>query len=111
MADTPSTTSEPKKEETKGEETNADTGAHFEPLVSLPEVKTMTHEEDEESLFKMRAKLFRFDQPSGSWKERGTGDVKFLKHHETKKVRLLMRREKNTKSLRKPLCKSIPKIG
>jgi len=31
------------------------------------------------------------------WKERGTGDVKFLKHKETGKVRMLMRREKTMK--------------
>jgi len=42
----------------------------------------------------MRAKLFRFDKPTNGWKERGTGDVKFLKHKETAKIRLLMRREK-----------------
>lgn len=44
-----------------------------------------------------RAKLFRFDKPNNQWKERGTGDVKFLKHKETKIVRLLMRREKTLK--------------
>ena len=31
------------------------------------------------------------------WKERGTGDVKFLKHKGTGKVRMLMRREKTMK--------------
>ena len=31
------------------------------------------------------------------WKERGTGDVRFLQHKETKKVRVLMRREKTMK--------------
>jgi Ran-binding protein 1 len=31
------------------------------------------------------------------WKERGTGDVKFLQHKDTKKVRLLMRRDKTLK--------------
>jgi Ran-binding protein 1 len=69
----------------------------FKPLVNLKEVEVQTHEEDEETLFKMRAKLFRFEQESKEWKERGTGDVKFLKHKETKKVRLLMRREKTLK--------------
>jgi Ran-binding protein 1 len=58
-------------------------------------VKTL--EEDEESLFKMRAKLFRFDTPSKEWKERGTGDVKFLQHRETKRIRILMRRDKTLK--------------
>jgi len=69
----------------------------FKPLVQLKEVEVVTHEEDEDVLFKMRAKLFRFDKDSKQWKERGTGDVKFLQHKATKKVRLLMRREKTLK--------------
>ncbi|KAJ2442238.1 Ran GTPase binding protein Sbp1, partial [Coemansia sp. RSA 2337] len=41
--------------------------------------------------------LFRFDQEAKEWKERGTGDVKLLKHKENGKVRLLMRRDKTLK--------------
>lgn len=70
---------------------------HFEPLVKLEKVDVKTNEEDEEALFKIRAKLFRFHKDAGEWKERGTGDVKFLKHKETGKVRLLMRRDKTLK--------------
>jgi len=71
---------------------------NFEPVIKLQAgVEVKTHEEDEEVLFKIRAKLFRFDSKENQWKERGTGDVKFLKHNETKKVRLLMRREKTLK--------------
>lgn len=44
-----------------------------------------------------RAKLFRFDSGEGAWKERGTGDVRLLQHKETKKVRLVMRRDKTLK--------------
>ena len=44
-----------------------------------------------------REKLFRFDKENTQWKERGTGDVKFLKHREKGKIRLLMRREKTLK--------------
>jgi len=69
----------------------------FKPLVNLKEVDVVTHEEDEETLFKMRAKLFRFDKDSKQWKERGTGDVKFLQHKKSKRVRVLMRREKTLK--------------
>jgi len=54
-------------------------------------------EEDEEVLYKQRAKLFRFDKDINQWKERGTGDVKFLKHKDSKKIRILMRREKTLK--------------
>ncbi|KAF8845735.1 hypothetical protein BDN67DRAFT_961366 [Paxillus ammoniavirescens] len=72
--------------------------AHFEPVVKLTEqVETKTHEEDENVLFKMRAKLFRFDTGGNEWKERGTGDVRLLQHRETKKVRLVMRRDKTLK--------------
>ncbi|KAG6903348.1 single stranded nucleic acid binding protein [Termitomyces sp. Mi166 len=71
---------------------------HFEPVIKLTEqVETKTLEEDEEVLFKMRAKLFRFDSESTEWKERGTGDVRLLSHKETKKVRLVMRRDKTLK--------------
>lgn len=44
-----------------------------------------------------RAKLFRFVSESSEWKERGTGDVRLLQHKETKKVRLVMRRDKTLK--------------
>ncbi|KAF8204903.1 ran/spi1 binding protein [Pholiota molesta] len=71
---------------------------HFEPVIRLTEqVDTKTHEEDEDVLFKMRAKLFRFDGDSSEWKERGTGDVRLLSHKESKKVRLVMRRDKTLK--------------
>ncbi|KAF9913757.1 single stranded nucleic acid binding protein [Lobosporangium transversale] len=70
---------------------------HFEPVVKLEAVQVKTHEEDEDVLFKMRAKLFRFVKESNEWKERGTGDVRFLQHKETKKIRLLMRRDQTLK--------------
>ncbi|KAF5331541.1 hypothetical protein D9611_007647 [Ephemerocybe angulata] len=71
---------------------------HFEPVIRLTEqVESKTHEEDEDVVFKMRAKLFRFDSGSTEWKERGTGDVRLLKHKESKKIRLVMRRDKTLK--------------
>ncbi len=60
-------------------------------------VEVKTNEEDEDVQFKIRAKLFRFDKESKEWKERGTGDVRILKHKETKKVRLVMSRDKTLK--------------
>lgn len=45
----------------------------------------------------MRAKLFKFDRDSREWKERGTGDVRLLKHRENGKTRLVMRRDKTLK--------------
>ncbi|GJJ72711.1 Ran-binding protein 1 [Entomortierella parvispora] len=70
---------------------------HFEPIVKLEAVEVKTHEEDEVALFKMRAKLFRFVKETNEWKERGTGDVRFMQHKETKKIRLLMRRDQTLK--------------
>ncbi|KAL6948982.1 Ran GTPase-binding protein yrb1 [Hanseniaspora vineae] len=70
---------------------------HFEPVVQLEKVDVKTNEEQEEVLLKLRAKLFRLDAEAKEWKERGTGDVKILQHKETKKVRLLMRRDKTLK--------------
>lgn len=71
---------------------------HFEPVVRLTErVETKTNEELEEQAFKMRAKLFKFDRDSREWKERGTGDVRLLKHKENMKTRLVMRRDKTLK--------------
>jgi len=71
---------------------------HYEPVLKLTEqVETKTHEEDEDPLFKMRAKLFRFEMSSTEWKERGTGDVRLLQHRVTRKIRLVMRRDKTLK--------------
>lgn len=71
---------------------------HFEPVHRLTEkVETKTNEELEEQTFKMRAKLFKFDRESKEWKERGTGDVRLLKHKENGKTRLVMRRDKTLK--------------
>jgi Ran-binding protein 1 len=80
----------------KAEEEEAE--VEFEPVVRLTEkVDTKTNEESEEQVFKMRAKLFKFDRDSREWKERGTGDVRLLKHKENGKTRLVMRRDKTLK--------------
>ncbi|CAE6423034.1 unnamed protein product [Rhizoctonia solani] len=80
------------------QEQHEETGGSFEPVIKLTEqVETKTHEEDEDVLTKHRAKLFRFETTSSEWKERGTGDVRLLQHKETKKVRVLMRRDKTLK--------------
>jgi len=66
-------------------------------LTDKDQIETKTHEEDEDVQFKMRAKLFRFESTTNEWKERGTGDVRILAHKVTKKVRLVMRRDKTLK--------------
>ncbi|XP_018413120.1 PREDICTED: ran-specific GTPase-activating protein [Nanorana parkeri] len=98
MADTKCTQEEP---DTPVVETpdDANHDPHFEPIVSLPEQEIRTLEEDEAEVFKMRAKLFRFasENDPPEWKERGTGDVKLLKHKDKGTIRLLMRRDKTLK--------------
>jgi len=44
-----------------------------------------------------RAKLFRFDKATNEWKERGVGEVKFLKSRINGKIRLVMRRDQTLK--------------
>jgi Ran-binding protein 1 len=71
----------------------------FTPVVKLEiiensETKT-TGEENEEILFEAKTKAYRFLE--GEWKERGLGPMKILEHKETKKCRLLMRRDKTLK--------------
>lgn len=62
-----------------------------------------------------RAKLFRYDKETNQWKERGTGDIKFLKHKDSKKIRVLMRREKTHKICANhylvPSLKLAPNVG
>ncbi|RWS28891.1 Ran-specific GTPase-activating protein-like protein [Leptotrombidium deliense] len=71
----------------------------FKPIVDLPLIELKTLEEDEEELLKLRARLYRYEtsEEQGEWKERGTGEVKILKHKDSGVVRLLMRRDKTLK--------------
>ncbi|XP_049879595.1 ran-specific GTPase-activating protein-like [Pectinophora gossypiella] len=69
----------------------------FEPVVSLPLVEMPTFEEDEEELVKIRARLYRYDTGDHEWKERGTGDIKLLRHTVNNTVRVVMRRDKTLK--------------
>lgn len=88
---------------------------HFDPVVKLEKVDVKTNEENEEVLFKVRAKLFKYHGDANEWKERGVGDAKFLQHKESKKVRLLMRRDKTLKicanHIISPLYTLKPNIG
>ncbi|POS88048.1 ran/spi1 binding protein, partial [Erysiphe pulchra] len=88
----------------------------FVPVIHLTEkVVTKTFEESEEQTFKMRAKLFKFDKDGNDWKERGTGDVRLLKHKENGITRLVMRREKTLKVCANhyivPEMKLAPNVG
>ncbi|OMJ15299.1 Ran-specific GTPase-activating protein 1 [Smittium culicis] len=86
-----------KVEEHQEDQAPENVDVYFEPVIKLEDIETKTNEEDEDSIFKMRAKLFRFDSDAKEWKERGTGDVKLLKHKESGKIRILMRRDKTLK--------------
>ncbi|KAF2251206.1 hypothetical protein BU26DRAFT_517916 [Trematosphaeria pertusa] len=95
--DEPSGASKPKAADDENPE-NEEPDVEFKPIVHLTEkVDVKTNEELEEQTFKMRAKLFKFDRESREWKERGTGDVRLLKHKENGKTRLVMRRDKTLK--------------
>jgi len=112
-----STTEEPKSdsavaaadaEEAGGEDKapEEESTATFEPVVKLEVVETKTGEEEEETLYSTRAKLFIFgetllDKGTGkkSWRERGVGDMRLLKHREHQRIRVLMRQEKTMKIL------------
>merc|ERR1739844_160953 len=92
-----------KKEEERDNEASKDEStrvSEIAPEVNLPEMEVPTGEEEEQEIFKIRAKLFRFDtlaEPP-EWKERGTGDVKLMTRKTDKgKIRLLMRRDKTLK--------------
>nr|XP_034171090.1 ran-specific GTPase-activating protein-like [Osmia lignaria] len=81
------------------EEDNNEEELQFEPIVSLPLIEVSTNEEDEVEMIKMRAKLYRYDSSSNpaEWKERGTGEVKLLRHKIKNTVRVVMRRDKTFK--------------
>lgn len=51
------------------------------------------------SMWARRAKLYRYDTAStpAEWKERGTGEVKLLRHKIKNTVRVVMRRDKTLK--------------
>lgn len=91
------TNSERERQQSESSDTEYD--PQFKPIISLPEVEISTNEENEIELLKIRAKLYRYDtsEPSGEWKERGTGELKLLQHKETHTVRVVMRRDKTLK--------------
>jgi hypothetical protein len=82
----------------------------------LQDVITETGEESEDLIFKIRARIHRWR--NDEWKERGTGDLKMLRHKDTKKIRLVLRQDKTLKpaanfyiSEKDPLCDIKPHQG
>ena len=102
-----------------------DNGEYFNPeeevkiapstACTLPKAEIKTGEEDEDMIFKGRGKLYRFRE--GEWKERGTGDMKLLRHKTDKKIRFILRQDKTLKIVanfiisEKPLCELKPHQG
>ncbi|EDO41916.1 predicted protein [Nematostella vectensis] len=85
---------------TKDEVAPASPEIHFKPIVNLPKIELKSQEENEEEIFQMRAKLYRYDTAGDEnlWKERGVGNVRILKHKLKKHTyRVLMRRDKTLK--------------
>ncbi|KNC78911.1 serine/threonine protein kinase [Sphaeroforma arctica JP610] len=72
-------------------ELEAESDVYFKPVVHLEEVEVKTGEDEEDVLFEMRAKLYRY--ADDQWKERGVGPVKLLKHRQSGVVRFLLRRD------------------
>merc|ERR1712223_1152811 len=96
------TTSKPANESTNDDDTEQveenEHDPHFEPIIPLPElVDVKTGEEEEEEVFKHRAKVYRYDTETKQWKERGVGDIKILKHPSRGTFRILLRRDQTLK--------------
>lgn len=74
----------------------------------LPKEIVKSGEENEELIFKMRGRLYRWRD--NEWKERGTGDIKLLRHKTEKRIRFVLRQDKTLKAVSNfmisddPLC-------
>lgn len=90
--------------------------------MKLEEVEVKSGEEDEEVLFGVRAKLFIYGETmldvgtgNKTWKERGIGEARILRHREHQRLRLLMRQEKTMKVIANhaldPRIKLEPNVG
>jgi len=89
---------EDKQDETEDQVEENEHDPHFEPIIPLPElIEVQTGEEDEQEIFKYRAKVFRYDNELKQWKERGVGDIKILKHPGRLTYRILLRRDQTLK--------------
>ncbi|XP_060533413.1 ran-specific GTPase-activating protein-like [Cylas formicarius] len=89
----------PEREHKQSESSDTEYDVHYSPIISLPEVQVSLNEDDETEFLKIRAKLYRFDSLSepAEWKERGTGELKILRHNENSSFRIVMRRDKTLK--------------
>ncbi|TIA89651.1 hypothetical protein E3P99_01976 [Wallemia hederae] len=86
------------KKEEKPQETEESSESNGDDASSVPAVRsdTKTGEEDEEDLYEVKARLYRFVE---SWKPSGSGPFKIKLNRETKKKRVLLRDASTTKIL------------
>mmetsp|Transcript_23089 Transcript_23089/g.17507 ORF Transcript_23089/g.17507 Transcript_23089/m.17507 type:complete len:221 (-) Transcript_23089:105-767(-) len=109
-------------EDDNGPVVEEESTATFTPVVQLETVEVKSMEEDEDVVYKQRGKLYVFgetllDKGTGNktWKERGVGEVKLLKHHESGRIRVLMRQEKTLKLISNhfldPRISLVPNVG
>ena len=86
---------------------NDDNGDYFNPEeevaigdaknCELPVNVVKSGEENEELIFKMRARLYRWRD--NEWKERGTGEIKLLRDKTEKRIRFVLRQDKTLKAV------------
>ena len=104
-------------EEDNGEYFNPEEEVKINPTqaCTLSKVEIKTGEEDEDVIYKARGRIYRFRE--NEWKERGTGDMKLLRHKTDKRIRFILRQDKTLKIVAnfiiqdKPLCDLKPHQG
>ena len=104
-------------EEDNGEYFNPEEEVKINPTqaCTLAKVEIKTGEEDEDVIYKARGRIYRFRE--NEWKERGTGDMKLLRHKIDKRIRFILRQDKTLKIVAnfiiqdKPLCDLKPHQG
>jgi hypothetical protein len=104
-------------EEDNGEYFNPEEEVKINPTqaCTLAKVEIKTGEEDEDIIYKARGRIYRFRE--NEWKERGTGDMKLLRHKTDKRIRFILRQDKTLKIVAnfiiqdKPLCDLKPHQG
>jgi len=75
-------------------------------------VPVVTGEEDEDLIFKIKTRLYRFRDKQ--WKERGVGILRLRRSKKTRQIRLVMRQDKTLKVIANhlisgnPYCDLIP---
>ena len=77
----------------EGENEEYEPDVYFKPVITLSESYEYQSSDEGDTLFENRCKLFRYDQPSKQWKERGVGNIRIFKPLSNKKPRIIMRRD------------------